>query len=139
MKIAISNTEKLNAALEKIQGPRVSARTISADDIEEMVERIEKRLSTMLHKKDWQGLEFNCDPNAQSFPGAYKGMPESTQFTLERGQSDWFVIDIGRYITRGPSNLVVPLKMDRKALRLVEFAASAKAWGATQQHWRQPK
>ena len=123
MKINTNNTDKLNKAIDKAQGPRISARTITADDIRSMVERIEKRLATMLLKRDWKGLKFNCDPNAQSFPGAYKGVPSSTQFTLERGASGWFVIDIDRYRCRGPQSYCEPTNIKTKANELVEFAA----------------
>ena len=53
-------------------------RTIKGIDVINTITEIENRLYSILHKKDWDGLSFTIDENAQSFPAAYKYMPEST-------------------------------------------------------------
>lgn len=100
MKINIKNTEKLAEAIASAE-VRCSARTISAKDIQNAAAHIEKKLANILAKKDWPGIKFNIDLNAQTFPGAYKGIPESTKFTLERFSSGWFVTEVYRGRTAG--------------------------------------
>ena len=95
MKINIKNTEKLAEAIASAE-VRCSARTISAKDIQKEAAHIETKLSKILAKKDWPGIKFTIDLNAQSFPGKYRGIPESTKFTLERFSSGWFVTAIYR-------------------------------------------
>lgn len=129
MKINTTNTEKLNAAIQQVEGPRVSARTIDADDIRNLIETtIEKRLSSMLLKKDWKGLRFYCDPHAQSFPGSFKGIPQSTQFTLERGARGWFVTGIERASCEGPRGYIKPMNLKTKETELVDYATSHAPW-----------
>jgi hypothetical protein len=128
MKINTNNKEKLNAAIKEAEGPRASTRTINADDIRTMVETIEKRLSSMLLKRDWKGLRFYCDPHAQSFPASYNGTPESTQFMLERGTSGWFVTGIERSRCDGPRGYIKPINLNTKATELVDYATSHAPW-----------
>lgn len=94
MKINIKNTEKLAEAIASAE-VRCSARTISAKDIQNAAAHIEKKLANILAKKDWPGIKYTIDLNAQVFRG-YRGIPESTKFTLERFSSGWFVTDIYR-------------------------------------------
>ena len=121
MKININNADKLTTAINAAEGAKVSARTISAVDIQTVTREIERNLSTRLLKKDWQGLVFRCDPHAQSFPGAYRGLPESTHFALERGASAWFVTSIGRSPTLGPTDRIIPVNIQEKAEQLIKF------------------
>jgi hypothetical protein len=127
MKINITNIEKVNSAIEEAEG-KATSRTISVTDINELVVDIEKRLSNILNKKDWSGLTFYCDNNAQSFPAAYKFSPESTHVILERGASSWFITVICRGYCKSPSQRIVPQNIDTKQESIVEFIKQAKNW-----------
>ena len=130
MKINIAATDKLTAAIAAVEGPRVSARTIDAEDIQYAVSStIEKLLAKLLSKKDWRGLKFAVDLHAQIFPAAYRGSPESTQFIVERGANAWFVTSICRGSTNGPQGKIIPLNLSDKATELVAHAADSKHWG----------
>ena len=128
MKINVKNEKKIHAAIEKAEGGRVSARTIDYADIQHAVKKIETRLHTLLRKSDWTGLQFTVDPNAQSFPGAYRGLPESTQFRLLRGSSAWFVTIIGRGGCYGPSEQIQPLNINERSVEITEFVQQSKNW-----------
>lgn len=123
MKINVTRTEKLTAAINDAQA-RASVRTITAVDIQQAVNSIEQRLKTLLHKKDWTGLTFECNLHAQTFPGAYKGTPESTQFTLVRAATGWFVTAIRRDICGGPKSRIACTNIDTRAAEMAEFVAS---------------
>lgn len=121
IRINVNNIEKINAAIATAEG-RATARCITADDIHIMIDEIESTLIKRMYKKDWAGLEFSVDPNAQSFPGAYRGTPESTQFTVMRKASGWFVTDISRMTCKGPTSRICCRNMAYKAEELVKFA-----------------
>jgi hypothetical protein len=121
MKINVSNKEKINTAIKGFEGNLVSVRTLDADMVESMVERIEEKLSCLLLKKDWINLRFKVDYHAQSFPGSYNGTPESTQFTLERFRSGWFVVDINRDFTRFETQVIIPVNLDTKQKEVTDF------------------
>ena len=121
IRINVNNTDKINAAIAAAEG-RAKARCITADDIHSMINEIETSLIKRMYKKDWAGLEFSIDPHAQSFPGAYKGTPESTQFTMLRTASGWFVTNIRRRTCQGPKSRIICRNMADKADALVKFA-----------------
>lgn len=120
MKINTNNTEAINTAIAEVEG-LATARTITATDIQDAVEYIEKGLTGLMPKNKWQKLRFAVDPNAQSFPAAYKYTPESTQFVLERGSKDWFVVKIERDRCQGPTMQYRPLNFHDRMLAIVEF------------------
>jgi hypothetical protein len=96
MKIRVTDTEKLSAAIAAAEGPRCSARCITAADIQLEVAYITNELDRLLAKKDQVGAAVAVDLNAQTFPGAYKGIPYSTQFVVERFASGLFVTGVFR-------------------------------------------
>ena len=96
IKITAANAEKISEAVASVEGNRVSIRTLHWHSIAWAVEDVEKDLSRRLYKKDWLGLRIGVNPHAQTFPGAYKGNPESTQFVIERRASGWFLTDVCR-------------------------------------------
>ena len=122
IRINVEAYDKLDAAIKAAEGKHVTVRRICAGDVQRMVREIEETLHTRLYKKDWAGLRFSCDDNAQSFPGAYKGRPESTHFELERTASGWFVTRIMRNDCRSPKNRIICHNMKDKAEALVSFA-----------------
>lgn len=105
-----NNVEKMNKAIADAEG-RATARTISADDIMDALDAIEKRLG--IPKAHMVGIRAEVDVNAQTFPNAYKYRPESTQFTAVRTASGWKVTDIYRGTTRGPSTRYVLALTDK--------------------------
>jgi hypothetical protein len=127
MKINTTNIEKVNQAIAATEG-RATARTITADDVEEAIETIEKRLSLLLLKKDWKGLKFAVDSNAQVFPGAYKHTPYSTHFVLERGASGWFIIELHRSVCVSPAQRIIPTNILTKTEELASFVSQSKNW-----------
>ena len=124
MKINVSATEKIQAAIDNAEG-KARVRQITAQTVSEWVQRIERTLEARLFKADWTGLAFWVDEHAQSFPGAYKGTPESTQFRLERTASGWFVTEVKRDVCSGPKGRVVCLNIDSKAAELAKFARTS--------------
>ena len=119
IKVTKDNYDAMQAAIDAAQ-ERCKARTIYASDIIKSAEKIERRLSGLLHKKDWVGLRFSCDPNAQTFPNAYKGTPESTVFIIERRASGWFVSQIRRGFCDRDEIVAMNLKKE-KSNDLCEF------------------
>jgi hypothetical protein len=95
MKININNEKMINAALH--DGQKYSKeRRVSIDEIRTFIKRLEVFLEGNLFKKDWPGVEVRVNLHAQSFPGAYRGIPMSTYFSLYRGSSDWFLTEVVR-------------------------------------------
>ncbi len=129
MKINVNNTDKLQAAINDVQTPRITARRISVTDIIYAIEHeIEPKLSKMLYKKDWQGLTFAVDPHAQIFPACYRGIPGSTRFTVQRGSNAWFLTSIGRSVTSGPDGRIVPLNLETKSSEIMGYVIQSRNW-----------
>ena len=94
MKINIKDKEKVDIALAKVNA---RVRNATHYTVETMVDRIEHGLERKgLLKKYWTGLTFLCNPNAERFPNAYKGVPMATYFTVERYPSGWFLVGVER-------------------------------------------
>lgn len=88
-----AEAEALTQAIADAEGNRTSARKIDAQDIIDDLIEINDYLG--ITKKSMKGTTARVDHNAQSFPGAYKGTPESTHFSAEF-TTNWFVTSIGR-------------------------------------------
>ena len=103
MKIIVkeSNFDKIKQAIKVAEG-RATARTICASDIFTAVQYIEQYLD--IPKKLLLGVKAQVDYNAQNFPNAYKYIPESTHFELERVASGWAVTAIYRGRCGGPKS-----------------------------------
>ena len=95
MKINITekNMDKLQNLLDCLQ-KRMTSRTITAKDILEATEDIERRLD--IPKARMTGITAVVDMNAQDFPRAYKYTPQSTLFALTKTETGWAVTDIWR-------------------------------------------
>lgn len=96
IKITADNKEKIQGAIDAVQTARHSVRTINAEDVLISAGIVEKQLLKILYKKDWAGLTVDVDPNAQKFPGAYKGTPESTSFIIEARATGLFLVAVRR-------------------------------------------
>jgi len=119
-KINVSNEAKLNGLIKSEQ-IRCTARIIDYSDIVATVTEIEKKLESLLPKTAWIGVKIYVDLHAQSFPGAYKYSPESTQFIVARGSSDWFIIGLGRAYTCTPTNRMRVVFTDIQKEKMIEF------------------
>lgn len=90
MSIKYTTADKAKASLKEVQ--KLSrARTIEEDDIAKAIIEAERELEKRLYKKDWDGITAKYDLHAQSFPSAYKGVPESTVVKLQRTRTSWKV------------------------------------------------
>ena len=121
MRINLNNDMKLNDALCTVQHKRINARCISRLSMRMEISHLENRLSRILFKKDWRGLVFRIDIHASNFPNAYKGTPDSTHFTVERGASGWFVTWIGRNCTRSAAQRIIPANLETKSDLINEY------------------
>jgi hypothetical protein len=96
MKINVTNTEKIQQEIDNVQAD-CRQRTINAQQVEMYAKMLEERLEVRgIPKKLRVGFRFWVNPNAQNFPNAYKWVPMSTNFMLERFPSGWFVMAIMR-------------------------------------------
>lgn len=92
-----NNKAKVQEVLDAAQ-KQCTARTITVDDIYDDAEYLEKKLA--IPKKHMEGITAVIDHNAQTFPGAYKYIPYSTVFKIERSHNKWALIDCYRDICR---------------------------------------
>jgi len=127
MKINVENVKKVNEVLKTANG-KASCRTLEYTDIISMIEKIEKKLKTLLHKKDWRGLTIDCDYNAQNFKSGYYFTPYSTQITLLRGTTSWFIIDCERSDCKPESKKFILYLTDTQKVQLVQFVTQYKNW-----------
>lgn len=98
------NREKIEAAVRDAEG-KSRVRTVAYRDILQDIETIDK-MFVGLSKKDKTGLTVSCDPNAQSFPNAYKGIPMSTTYVLTYRNGSWRISEIGRSQTHACRHVV---------------------------------
>jgi hypothetical protein len=127
MKINVTQTEKIRAEIEKVEG-RSMARLMYAHKIEDDLERIEKKLSMLLLKKNWEGISFLVDQNPQSFGGGLPGAQYSTQYTITRGKSGWFITSIKRVACMGTTKHVTPLNLNEKSEEIISFITNPLRW-----------
>ncbi len=127
MKINIKNIEKLTLAINEAEG-RAQVRTITPKDVNNAIEHIEAKLGHILPKKQWQGLKFTIDPNAQTFPAAYNNTPMSTQVIIERGSTAWFAIYIARGKCVGPTKWIEPFNIELREKEIIDFLDKATNW-----------
>lgn len=71
---------------------RASVRLLAVDDIMDALDNV----PGCIQKKHLPGCEIHCDPNARSFPNAYKYVPESTHFCVVRRPSGWYLARVCR-------------------------------------------
>ena len=116
---AKSASIKLSEELETVQR-RCSARTVTATDIIDVLESIAKRLNVPKCKLD--GTSVSVDLNAQGFPGAYKGIPESTQFSATNHSGKWHVSRVYRAQVKSPSNAIQLTLSDTTKSAILENA-----------------
>jgi len=97
MKININDTKKTTAALDKAQH-RCSPRLLEIGDVTGAAKVAEMRLealNVLLRNRPGCRLLLTHAFGGH-VPGSYKGRPEATYVTMERGGKDWFAVDVGR-------------------------------------------
>ena len=93
-------SERLDAAQSAAR-----VRTISAIDIIMALAEITDKLN--ISKKAMEGITADVDLHAQTFPGRYNGIPESTHFCAEYKRGNWRVTNISRSRTRSSSQRII--------------------------------
>ncbi len=101
IRICIENRDKLQAALNEVQG-KSRERTITVDDIIYSTRDVEEELK--IPKKYMVGINVESDQCCQNFPNAYKYTPYSTQYGMERTSSGWFLTWVDRKPTKRSGN-----------------------------------
>lgn len=86
-------TAKLTDAIKEAEG-RATARTITAEIVLKTLSEVENRLN--IAKKYLKGVKVIANPNAQTFPRAYKYTAESTYFCAEHNGKAWKITNIYR-------------------------------------------
>ena len=90
----------LESAIRIAEG-RATARTITAQDIIDTIDKVQNHLEFLSGiKKDMVGTIFTADINQQRFPRAYKYTPESTHFSAYLARDGWRVSEISREACR---------------------------------------
>ena len=94
------NWERIESALEEVQ-KRVKVRRLDYADIYNALETIQKTLG--IPKKYLEDVKVTIDVNAQEFPNAYKGIPESTIFRARFASGSWRITHVFRAKCRRPN------------------------------------
>ena len=113
--IPLENQTQLNHCLSKAQA-RAQTRLASSNEIKKGLEAVYKQLSEHLPKKDIIGLVVSFDPNAQTFPAAYKYRPYGTQILAKRTSKGWSVLKIARGEVRRMPFIIYGLESRQEAL-----------------------
>lgn len=122
IKITIENNEKIQAELDRAQG-RSEARTLNAFRIKSIANDAEMALDKLgLSKKDRVAATLYYTTHCR-MPGGYKYRESSTEITLVRRSSDWFLAEVKR-TERWPNeknNTAFILTADQKAKIVSKF------------------
>lgn len=97
------NVAKLAAELDGVQS-RARVRTVSAEDVSKALDGITARFR--IPKTAMEGVRVTVDLNAQKFPNAYNGIPESTFFSAVYSKRAWRVTEVWRGRTAMPNHMV---------------------------------
>ena len=118
---------KIQPTLDEVQkGAR--ARTIDFGDMLYALGKVEKTIHGAgwhkIPKKALEGTEVVIDCNAQTFPNAYKGIPESTFFSCRYHSGKWQVTAFWRGRTVSPrQGIKIKLSESAKAAIIAEIEA----------------
>ena len=125
IKVCAQNRDKISGAISEVQS-KARTRTISVDTITDYCESLANSYR-MIPRKALHGSTFSVDPFAQHFPNAYKGIPESTQFSLLYSHGQFYLIRLVRDRTKSESHTVVAnLSEDAQAALLTAFTYPTK-------------
>ena len=121
MKLNTKNGTKITAALDVVQ---LKAKERKSDhfDVRDAITIIEAHLAAILPKSAWTGLEFHVDPHAMQ-TSSHKYPSYSTQFTLMRGASAWFVTRVERAYVQNRTTMIRPINLTDKAAEIAAYAS----------------
>ena len=128
MKIRINDVEKLEKALDSVQSSRCSQRLMKSEWFIEQSETVIKKIDSMLLKKDQTGINIDIDPSAQNFRSYYKGIPESTSYSIKKFSSGWFVVGIYRAKCKPWSERYDIRMSPEQKIKAVEYMIQYKNW-----------
>ena len=93
IKVKSENLEKIEQAIKAAEG-KAKVRTITPQDIISTCQKIEKGLN--IPKTNLKGVSTLVNIHRQSFANAYKGIPESTYFSVIYDGKNWELKEIYR-------------------------------------------
>lgn len=116
MRLNLTRTDKIDAKLSSVNGTATSFTITEASTLRAFAERAEEQLSEILPKSAWKGAQVTCRPAGPS-ASSYKFGAKSTECTLERGATGWFLIacETARVYPKNPSKCVVSLTAAQSA------------------------
>ena len=91
----VAATAPLQSSLDEAQA-KCHARLICPINIIGSLKRAQAHLDAISLKRDQVGTHINVDINAQKFPNAYKGIPESTHYEATLTKTGWEIMAIAR-------------------------------------------
>ena len=121
MKLNTKNGTKITAALDAVQ-LKAKERKVDNFDVIDAERKIEKHLAAILPKGAWAGLSFDVDPHAMQ-TSSHKYPSYSTQFTLTRGASAWFVTHVERAYVQNRITTIRPVNLTDAAVEIAVYAA----------------
>lgn len=94
IKVKSENLEKIENAINTAEG-KAKTRKITAQNIIDTCKKIEQQL--FISKTNLKGVSALVNIHRQQFPNAYKGIPESTYFSVIHDGKNWELKEIYRY------------------------------------------
>lgn len=94
-KINAHDTEALQAAITEKEG-RASARTLSAEDAADRLDRVVYNALHNMPKKYLAGCRAIVHASTERLPNAYKYRADSTKAVFEHDGKDWMLAEIRR-------------------------------------------
>lgn len=127
MKINVTNSQKIESALEAVNGRAVAHTLRHRCQILDITRRAEKDLSQRgLPKKLWGGTRITFRPAGPGKAYARKGkFVVSTHVTIERGASAWFLVDCKRVEIWSDESECYQIAIDQAQLDAMQGAVFA--------------
>jgi len=124
IKICSDNSSKINAAIIAINGKPL-AHTADYSEIDELAISMQNQLNDLLiAKKDQTGATAS-GMSGGNVPSAYKYSRIVNTFQIERGSSDWFLIDVKRVEIYGnASKSRLSLTPAQRDIAIAKFSAT---------------
>lgn len=108
---------------------RAKERTVNMDQMEIILRTAEERIMLCSTKKDAIGTTVICDYYYQTYPHAYKGIPQSSKFIAEYTASGWLISKVWRGETgNGRSTYIQILWSDAAIAGMPQKLGNMKDW-----------
>ena len=95
MKINVTYTDKVQAALDTVQTGRMTSNLVSVSDIQAAAISAENAIKKMLSARERSGSEFIHTP-AGAYANTYKYRKSGTAYVLQRGSKYWYLVNVWR-------------------------------------------